>query len=112
MTDVEQRKIFGENLNYFIKMKEKTQSEVADELDVPRTTFNTWSVGKVVPGMKMLNKLATYFGCTLADLVDEHGEGYDVRYQFRKLMEEQHDTAFLKRMLAYAKYLKSNPEEE
>jgi len=111
MTDLQQRKIFGENLNYFITLKGKPQGEVADDLDVPRTTFNTWCVGKVIPGMRMLCVLADYFDCTISDLVNKHGEAYNEQYQFRKLAEQEHDVQFLRRMLAYAKFLKSNPED-
>lgn len=111
MTDKEQRQIFGDNLNYFITLKGKTQGEVADDLDIPRTTFNTWCVGKVIPGFKTLNILVEYFGCRISDLVNEHSENFDNEYQLRKIMEKQHNKQFVDRLLAYAKFLEQNPEE-
>lgn len=110
MTDKEQRQIFGENLNYFIGLKRKTQAEVADDLDIPRTTFNTWCVGKVIPGFKTLHILADYFDCLITDLINKHSDNFDNEYQFRKIMEAPHDAAFINRMLAYAKFLQQNPE--
>lgn len=112
MTDKEQRQIFGENLNYFINLKQKSQAEVADDLDIPHTTFNTWCVGKVIPGFKMLNTLTEYFDCRISDLIDKHSENFNDEYQLRVLMEKPHDASFIRRLLAYAKFIEANPEEK
>ena len=42
MTDIEQKKIFSKNLNYYLSKVNKTQREVADAISVSPQTFNTW----------------------------------------------------------------------
>lgn len=71
MTDEEQRKIFSKNLNYYIASSGKQQKEVAKDLGISPTTFNTWCVGKIMPRMGKVQKIADYFGIGKSDLVDD-----------------------------------------
>lgn len=71
MTDEEQKKIFGKNLSKYIELSGKDQKEVAKDLGFPATTFNTWCVGKIIPGMGKVQKIADYFGIGKSDLLDD-----------------------------------------
>ena len=51
MSDELQKKIFSENLNRLLQDRDKTQSEVAKEIDVSPQTFNTWTQGIAIPRM-------------------------------------------------------------
>ena len=59
--DKELNKIFSANIKYLISRSGKRQQDVAAELGVPRTTFNNWCVGKVLPSLPKLRALAEYF---------------------------------------------------
>ena len=61
MSDELQKKIFSENLNRLLQDRDKTQSEVAKEIDVSPQTFNTWTQGIAIPRMGKIQKLADYF---------------------------------------------------
>lgn len=74
MTGEEQKKIFSRNLNHFISISGKQQKEIAKDLGISPTTFNTWCVGKVIPPMPKLQKIADYFSITKYDLL-ESGAG-------------------------------------
>lgn len=74
MTDEEQRKVFAKNLNYYIAQSGKQQKEVAKDLGFHATTFNTWCVGKILPKMGKVQKIADYFGIGKSDLIDVHIE--------------------------------------
>lgn len=74
MTDKEQKRIIGKNINRLIKMSGKQQQEIADALDIPPTTFNTWCMGRVMPRYSKLQKLAEYFGCSVSEIVDDQDE--------------------------------------
>ena len=76
--DEEQKKIFAKNLNYYISKSGKMQNEIAKDLGFPATTFNTWCMGKVMPKMGKVQKLADYFGIGKTDLVDEKSRNYSV----------------------------------
>ncbi len=74
MTDIDQKKIFSKNLNYFLSQKNKTQKEVADAISVSPQTFNTWCQGIALPRMGKVQKLADYFHIEKSDLIDERNE--------------------------------------
>lgn len=71
MTDEEQKRIFSKNLNYYINLSGKQQKEIAKDLGYPATTFNTWCMGKVIPGMGKVQKIADYLKIGKSDLLDD-----------------------------------------
>lgn len=71
MTEDEQRKIFAKNLNYYISLTGKQQKEIAKDLKLSPTTFNTWCKGKIMPRMGKIQMLADYFHIGKSDLVDD-----------------------------------------
>ena len=71
MTDDEQKKIFSKSLNFYIAQSGKQQKEVAKDLEISVTTFNTWCVGKIMPRMGKVQKIADYFNIGKSDLLDD-----------------------------------------
>lgn len=67
----EQTKIFSRNLNNYILASGKTQKQVAKELGFHPTTFNTWCVGKIMPSLGKVQRIADYFGIGKSELTDE-----------------------------------------
>lgn len=110
MTDKEQREIFGSNLRYLVDQTGKEQKEVADELDVPPTTFNSWYMGKVVPNIKTLHMLADYFNCSILDLIDEHDENFPIRHQIVRLFRRHGEKGYMDQVLTFLKFLEANPD--
>ena len=70
MDNSEQCKVFGNNLKYLIELSGKEQKNIAIDLDVNYTTFNTWVRGRSMPNYSQLVKLAEYFNTTLYHIVD------------------------------------------
>lgn len=71
MTDKEQKMIFSENLNRYIKRSGKQQKEIAADIDVAPTTFGNWCTGLAMPKYGTIRKLAEYFNCNVSDLSDK-----------------------------------------
>lgn len=71
MTEEEQKRIFAKNLNFYIANSGKQQKEVASDLGISPTTFNTWCVGKIMPRMGKVQAIADYFGIGKSDLIDD-----------------------------------------
>lgn len=71
MTDEEQKRIFAKNLNYYISLSGKQQKEIANDLGYSPTTFNTWCVGKIIPGAGKIQHIADYFKIGKSDLLDD-----------------------------------------
>ena len=105
MTDVEQKRIFGRNLSRYVDESGKDQKDIAKELGYPATTFNTWCVGKIIPGMGKVQKIADYFGIAKSDLLDDK-YSVEVAIENAKLNKD----AQLRRMIAYFERL--NPEQK
>ena len=70
MTDKELKATFSKNLNYYLSLKNKTQKEVAEAINVLASTFNTWCTGSAMPRMGKIQSLADYFGIGKSDLLE------------------------------------------
>jgi len=71
MDEKKQLEIFAKKLNFYIYLSGKQQKEIAEELGIKRTTFNSWCTGKILPRLGKLQMLADYFGIEKSDLVEE-----------------------------------------
>jgi repressor LexA len=71
MSDTEQKRIFSNNLNYYLAKNNLQQKEVANSIGAKPTTFNMWCKGQAIPRSGMIQALADYFGIAKGDLVDE-----------------------------------------
>lgn len=71
MSDAEQKRIFANNLNYYLSKNHLQQKEVADAIGAKPTTFNMWCKGQAMPRSGMIQALADYFGILKGDLVDK-----------------------------------------
>ena len=49
-----------------------SQEEFADKLNVSRQTVSKWELGQTTPDTDNLSKIATIFGVTVNDLLDEN----------------------------------------
>ena len=56
-------------LKKYQKKSKKTIKQVANELDIPFSTYNNYLIGTREPNLETLCKLAKYFNCSLDDLV-------------------------------------------
>lgn len=74
MNDLDQKKIFSKNLNYYLSLNNKTQKEAAEAINVSPQTFNTWCQGIALPRMGKVQRLADYFGIGKSDLIDDKSD--------------------------------------
>ena len=70
LSDVEQKRIFANNLRDALNRSGKQQIEVARAIGVSQQTFNTWCRGIALPRMGKLERLANYFGVKKSELID------------------------------------------
>ena len=109
MTNLEQLKIFSENLNLKIKQSGKQQKDVAADLDIPVTSLNNWCKGKSMPRWKTLQIIAEYFDSPITDFVysaQEMNTSFFIEREMKKM-----DDSKLKMLLNYAKYLNEQKGE-
>lgn len=72
MDNTEHKRILGRNLRYYMALKGVSRRDVCTALDLSYTTFREWDLGRVYPKMETVERLANYFGCEKADLIEDH----------------------------------------
>lgn len=70
-SDLGNKEIFAQNLNRYLRLSGKTQSEVARAVGITRGTFCDWVKGRAYPRMDKVQLLAEYFGVRKSDLVED-----------------------------------------
>lgn len=61
----------GQNLIYFRQKNDLTQEELCQILDISRSTYAYYEVGRTLPTVMFLKELAKYYQITLDELLDE-----------------------------------------
>lgn len=63
--------LLSQNLHYLRKKTGLSQQELADKLEIPRTTWSGYELGKVEPNIGMLQKISTLFDKPIDKLLNE-----------------------------------------
>lgn len=71
MSDEMYKKIFSQNLNYYMSLNRKTQSDIINDLGYNKSAVSTWCNGTRLPRMDKVDALAKYFGINRSDLIEE-----------------------------------------
>ncbi len=71
MSNLGNKEIFSQNLRYYLEKSDKTQKEIADIVNVSKSTFNEWIKGKKYPRIDKIEMLANYFGILKSDLIED-----------------------------------------
>ena len=72
MTSTEYGKIISRNLKRIAYENQKTQADIARDLNLKQATVSSWMNGTRVPRMKKIDLLCHYFNCTRVDIMEEH----------------------------------------
>ena len=71
MSEETYKKIFSRNLNYYMELNGKTQSDLINDLGFNKSAVSTWCNGSRLPRMDKVETLAQYFRINRSDLIDE-----------------------------------------
>lgn len=71
---MDNKNIFAENLNYYMREYGKSRRDVCEALGVSYYTLTDWVKGKKYPRMDKVEMLAKYFGILKSDLIEEKTE--------------------------------------
>ena len=71
MTELkDNKKIFADNLNYYLSINNKTQSNLVEDLHLTASTVSDWANGKKYPRVDKMQMLADYFKILKSDLTE------------------------------------------
>lgn len=79
MNELEQKRIFANNLKHYININGMQQNEFAKAIGENATTVNNWCKGISMPGLGKIQKVADYFGIGKSDLTDDRMVDADAR---------------------------------
>lgn len=65
------KKIFSKNLNYYMELNGKSQSDLVNDLGFNKSAVSTWCNGSRLPRMDKVETLAQYFKINRSDLIEE-----------------------------------------
>lgn len=65
----DQKRLFANNLNYYMQIKGKSQIDLINDLDINKSTISTWCNGLKMPNLSVIKRLADYFQIDRYDLV-------------------------------------------
>ena len=74
MSDLGNKEIFAKNLQYYMKLNNKTRSDVCRDLEIPYSTFTDWCNANIYPRIDKIQLLANYFDIQKSDLVENKSD--------------------------------------
>ena len=76
-------------LEYILRMRGMSQSELARALGVNRVSVHQWVHGKTVPRLPMLQRIADVLNCQVSELIEEEQAADLINEFIRSLTDEQ-----------------------
>lgn len=80
------RKIFQENLNYYMALNKITQQDIVNALGVSKSAVSDWCHGKNYPRIDVMQKLADYLGVVMNKLTISNDHSDEVTPEERRLL--------------------------
>ena len=71
MSDEIFKKIFSKNLQYYMELTGKTQTDIINDLGFDKSAVSTWVKGTRLPRMDKVDALAKYFGIMRSNLIED-----------------------------------------
>ena len=95
MLDDRYKKIFAENLKYYMKLHNKNQADLINDLGFNKSSVSTWCNGTRLPRMDKVDILAKYFDINRSDLIEdkdtEHKQTYYLNPETSRIAQKIYD---------------------
>lgn len=128
MSDDAYKKIFSKNLNHFMELNGKTQTDLINDLGFNKSAVSTWCNGTRLPRMDKVETLAKYFGVNRSDLIEDKSEKandyYYLNEETRQIAQDAFENPELRslfhvardippeRLRAHIEFMKTLKEQE
>ena len=71
MSSDREKQVFSANLRFYMQKYNRNQNDIASALGVNKSSVSLWVNGQKYPRIDKVQRLADYFGITMADLVED-----------------------------------------
>lgn len=80
------KEIMAENIQRYLDRKSVTKLQLSDAIGVPYSTIRDWLKARAYPRIDKIEKMANFFGCTKADLVEpaDYSQPLELRVPYTK----------------------------
>lgn len=114
MSDLGNKRIMANNIRYYLRINEVSQTEICNTLGLKMPTFSDWVNAKTYPRIDKIEMMANYFGISKADLVEKRPTDLDVSGPKAKAHQllDQIPEEKLRDVMNYMEFLKSMPDME
>lgn len=129
MSEESYKKIFSKNLNHYMELNGKTQSDLVNDLAFNKSAVSTWCNGTRLPRMDKVEILARYFNINRSDLIEEKdnseiNDHYYLNDETREIAQEVFENPDMRtlfkvardippeRLKAHIEFMKSLKEQE
>lgn len=128
MSEDAYKKIFSKNLNYYMELNGKTQTDLINDLGFNKSAVSTWCNGTRLPRMDKVEILAQYFKINRSDLIEDKSERDNDQYylndETRRIAQEAFENPELRtlfkvardippeRLKAHIEFMKTLKEQE
>ena len=103
------KKIFSKNLNHYMEIDQKSQTDIINDLGFNKSAVSTWCNGTRLPRMDKVEALAKYFGINRSDLIEEKDnaetsdEPYYLNDETRQIAQEAFENPELRTLFHVAR---------
>lgn len=118
MNENDQKRVFSENLRFYVERSGHQQKEIANILGVGPSTFNAWMKGKAIPNVSKIQTIADYFGVGKTALLDAHDNEQEsadreasILYKRLDVDDRAETREFMQFKLSREKYSKKKTEK-
>ena len=76
MSEQELNQIIANNISSLLQVQGKSQSDLADYMDVSQATVSNWCKGIKIPRMNKIDMIAVFFKVKRSYILEEHANEY------------------------------------
>ena len=98
MSEEEIKKLFSQNLNFYLSLNGKVQKDLVNYMHVSSSTASNWCTGQKLPRMDKIQSIANWLGIEKSDLLENKLALPDTSYKLDHELRE------------FAIFLQDNPE--
>lgn len=114
MSDLGNKQIMADNIRYYLRLNNITQTEICSTLGFKMPTFSDWVNAKTYPRIDKIEMMANYFGISKSDLVERRPapQAEDGPKEKAHRLLDQIPEDKLRDVMSYMEFLKSKPDME
>lgn len=114
MSDLGNKRVMAENIRYYLRKNNLSQTDICNALGFKAATFSDWVNAKIYPRIDKIEMMANYFGVSKSALVEKKPiapESSGPKAKAHELLEQIPEEK-LPDVMSYMEFLKSTKDKK